>query len=82
MNTAISVLDAYQRRNQQWHSSAAGTMRSDLSAGLSGSGMAFDAHWFRQNVAHLQTAGEDKELEALLLQQRIHTDLPGATAHI
>lgn len=35
--------------------------------------MAFDAHWFRQNVAHLQTAGEDKELEALLLQQRIHT---------
>lgn len=35
--------------------------------------MAFDADWFRRNVRKLQTAGEDKELEALLLQQRIHT---------
>ena len=51
-----------------------------LSAGLSGSGMAFDAKWFQQNVQYLQTAGEDKELESMLLQQRIHTvylnDLP------
>lgn len=43
-----------------------------LSAGLAGSGMVFDAHWFRRNVTQLQTAGEDKELEALLLRQRIH----------
>lgn len=35
--------------------------------------MAFEAEWFRQNVKHLETAGEDKELEVLLLQQRIHT---------
>ena len=44
-----------------------------LSAGLSGSGMAFEAEWFHQNVKYLQTAGEDKELEAMLLQQRIYT---------
>lgn len=43
-----------------------------LSAALSGSGMAFDFNWFQQNVKKLHTAGEDKELEALLLQQRIH----------
>lgn len=43
-----------------------------FSAGLSGSGMVFDAAWFRTNVKHLHTAGEDKELEALLLRQRIH----------
>lgn len=43
-----------------------------LSAGLAGSGMVFDARWFRNNVDRLHTSGEDKELEALLLQQRIH----------
>lgn len=72
LNTAISVLDGISEEINN------GIFRSGhnvlgLSAALSGSGMAFDAHWFRQNVAHLQTAGEDKELEALLLQQRIHT---------
>ena len=35
--------------------------------------MAFEAEWFHQNVKYLQTAGEDKELEAMLLQQRIYT---------
>ena len=44
-----------------------------LSAALSGSGMAFEAEWFRKNVRLLETAGEDKELEVLLLRQRIHT---------
>ena len=72
LNTDISVLDGISEEINN------GIFRSGhnvlgLSAALSGSGMAFDAHWFRQNVAHLQTAGEDKELEALLLQQRIHT---------
>ena len=43
-----------------------------LSASLSGSGMAFDAGWFRRNVRQLQTAGEDKELETMLLRQNIH----------
>jgi cellulose synthase/poly-beta-1,6-N-acetylglucosamine synthase-like glycosyltransferase len=43
-----------------------------LSAGLSGSGMAFKAEWFFENIYKLNTAGEDKEMEALLLKQRIH----------
>lgn len=72
LNTDISVLDGISEEINN------GIFRCGhnvlgLSAALSGSGMAFDAHWFHQNVAHLQTAGEDKELEALLLQQRIHT---------
>ncbi|MDD4921397.1 MAG: glycosyltransferase [Bacteroidales bacterium] len=42
-----------------------------LSSALVGSGMAFDFNWFKENVVHLQTAGEDKELETLLLMQSI-----------
>ena len=42
-----------------------------LSAALAGSGMAFNAKWFKDNVALLNSVGEDKELEALLLQQNI-----------
>jgi cellulose synthase/poly-beta-1,6-N-acetylglucosamine synthase-like glycosyltransferase len=44
-----------------------------LSAGLSGSGMAFKAEWFFENIYKLNTAGEDKEMEALLLKQRVYT---------
>ena len=46
--------------------------RIGLSSALIGSGMAFDYQWFRKNVYKLSTAGEDRELEALLLKQRIH----------
>lgn len=42
-----------------------------LSSALIGSGMCFSYGWFRENVHRLSTAGEDKELEALLLRQRI-----------
>lgn len=45
-----------------------------LSSALIGSGMAFSYGWFRDNIAQCRTAGEDKELEALLLQQRIYID--------
>ena len=37
-----------------------------------GSGMCFRYKWFKKNVYKLSTAGEDRELEALLLRQRIH----------
>lgn len=72
LNTDISILDAISEEINN------GIFRSGhnalgLSAALSGSGMAFEADWFRQNVRLLETAGEDKELEVLLLQQRIHT---------
>lgn len=72
LNTDISILDGISEEINN------GIFRSGhnalgLSAALSGSGMAFEADWFRQNVQLLETAGEDKELEVLLLQQRIHT---------
>ena len=46
--------------------------RIGLSSALIGSGMCLDFKWFKENVYKLTTAGEDRELEALLLQQRIH----------
>lgn len=73
LNTDISILDAVSEEiNNGFFRS--GHNAVGLSAGLAGSGMAFDADWFRQNVKHLQTSGEDKELEALLLKQRVHTE--------
>ena len=72
LNTSISLLDSISEDiNNGFFRSGHNAL--GLSAGLSGSGMAFHAEWFKQNVKLLQTAGEDKELEMLLLQQGIHT---------
>ncbi len=46
--------------------------RIGLSSALIGSGMCFDYQWFCENVFQLSTAGEDRELEALLLKQKIY----------
>lgn len=46
--------------------------RIGLSSALIGSGMCFDYQWFKENVYKLTTAGEDRELEALLLQQKVY----------
>ena len=48
-----------------------GHNRLGLSSALIGSGMCFSFAWFKENVGKLTTAGEDKELEALLLKQRV-----------
>ena len=45
--------------------------RVGLSSALIGSGMCIDFKWFRENVFKLSTAGEDRELEALLLKDRV-----------
>ena len=45
--------------------------RLGLSSALIGSGMCFNYNLFKQNVSQLETAGEDREMEALLLQQGI-----------
>lgn len=45
-----------------------------LSSALIGSGMAFAYDWFRDNIRKCRTSGEDKELETLLLRQRIYID--------
>ena len=46
--------------------------RIGLSSALIGSGMCFDFKWFKENVYKLTTAGEDRELEALLLMQGVY----------
>ena len=51
-----------------------GHINAGLSASLAGSGSAFDFNWFKTNVMKAKTAGEDKELEALLLRQQIYID--------
>ena len=45
-----------------------------LSAALAGSGTVFDFNWYKTNVMRAKTAGEDKELEALLMRQDIFVD--------
>lgn len=45
-----------------------------LSAGLMGSGCAFDFTWFKNNIFNVKSAWEDKELESLLMRQHIHID--------
>lgn len=51
-----------------------GHINVGLSAALSGSGVAYDFNWFKTNVMKAKTAGEDKEMEALLLRQGIYID--------
>ena len=45
-----------------------------LSAALAGSGTAYDFNWYKTNIMRTKTAGEDKELEALLLRQGYFID--------
>ncbi len=49
-----------------------GHVNLGFSSALIGSGMAFDYKWFEENIRHVSSAGEDKELEALLLRQGIY----------
>lgn len=51
-----------------------GHINLGLSAALAGSGTAYDFNWFKANVMKAKTAGEDKELEALLLRQEVYID--------
>src|SRR5574344_3063828 len=43
-----------------------------LSSALIGSGMCFPYKWFANHVSKLSTAGEDRELEAMLVRENIH----------
>ena len=72
-NTDTALLDAiFEEINNSIFRT--GHVRLGFSSALVGSGMAFDFEWFRQNVGKLLSAGEDKELEALLMKQRIFVD--------
>lgn len=69
-NTEIAVLDGL---SEEVNNSIfrRGHVRLGISSALIGSGMAFNYQWFHDNVKYLSTTGEDKELEILLLKQRI-----------
>ena len=73
LNTDTALLDAISEEinNAIFRT---GHIRLGFSSALSGSGMAFDFDWFNRHVSQLVSAGEDKELEALLLKQRIFVD--------
>lgn len=51
-----------------------GHINLGMSAALAGSGTAYDFNWFKANVMKAKTAGEDKEMEALLLRQGFFID--------
>lgn len=51
-----------------------GHINIGLSSALAGSGVAYDYEWFKENIMKVKTAGEDKELEALLLRQGYYID--------
>lgn len=73
LNTTTAILDAV---SEEINNSIfrAGHVRSGLSSALIGSGMGFTYSWFADNIKKATTAGEDKELEALLLIQGIYID--------
>lgn len=72
-NTDVAVLDAISEEinNAIFRK---GHINAGLSSALSGSGMAFEYHWFIQNIQQISSTGEDKELELLLLQQNVYIE--------
>lgn len=73
LNTDIAILDAI---SEEMNNSIfrKGHVKLGFSSALIGSGMAFDFQWFLQNIRLISTAGEDKELERLLLKENIYID--------
>ncbi len=70
LNNSTAVLDASieEMNNTLFR---LGHVQLGLSSALIGSGMIMDYIWFAENIFHTHSAGEDKELEELLLRQRI-----------
>ena len=51
-----------------------GHINLGFSSALAGSGAAYNFAWLKENIMRTKNAGEDKELEALLLRQEIFID--------
>lgn len=69
-NNNIAVLDGISEEiNNTIFRKAHNTI--GLSSALIGSGMCFTYEWFKQHVEELSSAVEDRELESMLLQERI-----------
>lgn len=71
LNTSTAILDAAieEMNNSIFR---LGHIQLGFSSALIGSGMVMDYTWFAENIFHTHSAGEDKELEELLLRQHIH----------
>lgn len=72
-NTYTAILDAL---SEEVNNSIfrAGHVNLGFSSALIGSGMAMDYQWFKQHISQVSTAGEDKEFEALLMEDRIYVE--------
>lgn len=73
LNTSTAILDAVSEETNN-SIFRKGHVKLGLSSALIGSGMAFEYNWFKENIKKVSSAGEDKELEILLLKQRIYID--------
>lgn len=72
-DTAIANLDAiFEEINNSIF--RRGHITLGISAAISGSGVAYDFKWFKENIMKVHTAWEDKEIEALLMRQHIFVD--------
>jgi len=70
MDTDVALLDAISEEinNSIFRK---GHVSLGISSALIGSAMAFEFEWFKNAVSKLATAGEDKELELLLLKEKV-----------
>ena len=69
-NTVLAFLDAVSEEINN-HLFRRGHVALGLSSSLTGSAMAFDYRLFREQMCHISSSGEDKELEIRLLKMRI-----------
>lgn len=70
-NNDIAVLDGVSEEiNNSLFRRAHNTV--GMSSALIGSGMCFDYQWFSQHVGQLNSAVEDRELEALLMKEKVY----------
>lgn len=72
-DTSSAILDAtFEEINNSIF--RLGHVAIGMPSAIAGSGMAFDFNWFKDNITKISEALDDKELEALLLRQRIYID--------
>lgn len=72
-DTAIANLDAiFEEINNSIF--RRGHITLGISSAISGSGIAYDFKWFKENIMTIDTGWEDKEIEARLMRQHIYVD--------
>lgn len=72
-DTAIANLDAiFEEINNSIF--RRGHITLGISSAISGSGIAYEYKWFKENIMTIDTGWEDKEIEARLMRQHIYVD--------